>query len=127
MKRSIIATTCAIAAVAAAAAPAADAKGGGRVVKAAAHCTGTSTGLLKVKADDGRLAIELEVDQNRSGVRWNVRLADRGARVFAGKARTVAPSGAFHVRKLTANRAGADVITARATRAGETCTARVVF
>jgi hypothetical protein len=60
-------------------------------------------------------------------VLWNVRLADQGVRVFTGKARTAAPSGAFTVRKLIANREGADVVKATATRAGETCTARVTF
>lgn len=107
---------------AAGAAPAAAKSGDVRV---AGRCTARTTSKLKVKHDDGRIEAELEVDSNRNGQRWNVRLTDQGVLVFAGAATTKAPSGSFEVERRIPNRAGTDVIRATATNpaTGETCTA----
>ena len=103
----------------------ASAKGGGGDVRVAGRCTARSTSKLKVKHDDGRIEAELEVDSNRVGQRWNVRLTDQGVQVFSGTATTTAPSGSFEVERRIANRAGVDVVRATATNpaTGETCTA----
>jgi hypothetical protein len=45
--------------------------------------------------------------------------------IFSGQRRTLAPSGSFEVRVLTANRAGLDVIRARATYGGRVCSGAV--
>jgi hypothetical protein len=37
-------------------------------------CTGGARAKLKAEHDDGRLEVEFEVDQNRTGVRWKVRV-----------------------------------------------------
>jgi hypothetical protein len=77
-------------------------------------CSGGATWKLKAKNDDARLEIEFEVDQNVSGRRWNV-VINRGSRVIFRGARTTAPpSGSFTVRRLPANPAGSDRITATA-------------
>ncbi len=103
----------------------AGAKGGGGDVRVAGRCTGRTTSKLKVKPDNGRIEAEFEVDSNRNGQRWNVRLTDQGVQVFAGTATTTAPSGSFEVERRIANRAGTDVIRATATNpaTGETCSA----
>jgi hypothetical protein len=87
-------------------------------------CTGATDWKLKAKPDDGRLEVEFEVDSNRNGQVWSVRITDNGVRVFAGNRTTQPPSGSFEVERHIANRAGADNIRARATnaRTGESCT-----
>ena len=90
-------------------------------------CTGKSTSKLKLSAENGRLEVEFEVDQNRNGVPWTVVLTRNGARVAQLARTTKAPSGSFEARRLVANSAGADVVKATATRRGETCSARATF
>ena len=87
-------------------------------------CTGASDWKLKAKPDDGRLEVEFEVDSNRNGQVWSVRMTDNGVQVFSGTRTTQPPSGSFSVERRIANRAGADTIRARATnaRTGESCT-----
>ncbi len=86
-------------------------------------CSGSSDWKLKAKHDDGRIEVEFEVDSNRVGQNWRVRLADNGTTFFTGTRRTTAPSGAFEVRRFTGNRAGIDHIVGTATNpaTGETC------
>jgi hypothetical protein len=107
-------------------APAASASGGGGGgAQVNGMCTGSSSSTLKAKPGNGRLEVEFEVDSNRVGQKWSVRLADNGTQFFAGTRTTMAPSGSFEVRKFTANRPGADRIVARATNSatGEVCRA----
>jgi len=56
-------------------------------------------------------------------------LADNGTKIFKGQRTTKDPSGAFTVRKLTADLAGSDTITARAKNvaSGEVCSASVTI
>lgn len=89
---------------------------GGGGVQTQDSCTGASDWKLKAKADNGRLEVEFEVDSNKVGQMWNVRLFDNGTRFFAGTRTTMAPSGSFEVRQFTTNQAGPDRITARATK-----------
>jgi hypothetical protein len=92
--------------------------------RVAGSCTGGSTAKLKVKHDDGRLETEFEVDQNRNGVQWTVRLRREGKLVVKTNATTSAPSGSFSVERKIADPAGSDRITARAkSPSGEVCTA----
>ncbi|MDH2416195.1 hypothetical protein [Nocardioides sp. CER19] len=81
---------------------------------------------LKAKHDDGRIEVEFEVDSNRAGQNWTVRIRDDGALVVARHARTAGRSGSFSVEKKIANRPGPDKIRARATFKNRTCTGTVV-
>jgi hypothetical protein len=87
------------------------------------NCTGATDWKLKAKPDDGRLEVEFEVDSNRNGQVWSVRMTDNGVQVFSGTRTTQPPSGSFSVERRIANRAGVDTIRARATnaRTGEVC------
>ncbi|HEU4701380.1 MAG TPA: hypothetical protein VFS37_02780 [Conexibacter sp.] len=102
--------------------------GGDRGKRVAGSCTGSSTAKLKAKPDDGRLEVEFEVDQNRNGVTWQVRVRRDGVLVVRRGATTHAPSGSFSVEKKIANPAGSDRIAARATSpSGEVCTASLTI
>jgi hypothetical protein len=119
-----IAVTGALVATAAPAALAKDPE-----VRRSGTCSQGAAWKLKAKSDNGRLEVELEVDSNRVGQTWSVRIKDNGVLVHSGTARTVAPSGSFEVERRVANRAGTDTITAYARHAasGQTCSARVVL
>jgi hypothetical protein len=90
-------------------------------------CSAKSTAKLKLSGENGRIEVEVEVDQNRNGVPWTVALTRDGARVTRVLRVTKAPSGSFTLRRLIANPAGPDVVRAAATRRGETCTARATW
>jgi hypothetical protein len=97
-------------------------------VRVAGSCTGPATSKLKLSAEDGRIEVELEVDQNRVGVTWTVALRRNGTRVFRGTRVTRGPSGSFELRRLVADGAGAETISARATNArGQVCTATAAW
>jgi hypothetical protein len=107
-------------------APAAPAKDGDVLVRGT--CTGRSTSKLKLSDEDGRIEVEFEVDQNRNGVPWTIVLRRDGVRVAAAVRVTRPPSGSFELRRVIANGAGTDVVSARATRrSGEVCSARGTF
>ena len=96
-------------------------------VRVAGKCSGASTAKLKLSPEKGRIEVAFEVDQNRAGVRWNVVLTSHGRQVARMARVTARPSGSFTARKLVANVAGADVVTATARRSGETCTAKATL
>ena len=107
------------------AAPAAFASGGDGV-RASGKCSASSTWKLKAKHDDRRIQWEFEVDQNKVGAMWAVRIKQNGTRIFAGKRVTKAPSGSFTVRLLAQNHAGTDSFRASATNVAtdESCVGR---
>jgi hypothetical protein len=90
------------------------ASAGGREVTRSGGCSARSHWKLKVKADDGGLEVEFEVDQNVVGDTWAVRIVQDGDRIFAGRRTTQAPSGSFTVERTTRNNAGTDNFVARA-------------
>ncbi len=82
---------------------------------------------LKAKADNGKIEVEFEVDSNKVGQTWSVRMGDNGHRFYTGTRTTKAPSGSFSVARVISNRVGTDQIRARATRGTATCAASVNF
>jgi hypothetical protein len=122
MKKAFIVTVAV--SIAAAAAPAIAPASGGNDVRSTGKCSGSSTSKIKVKQRDGRLEVEFEVDQNRNGVPWTVKLSRNGTVVASMTATTRAPSGSFEIHRVIAGRLGTARVAAVATRAsGETCTA----
>ena len=97
----------------------------GDVVKTGS-CSGASNWKLKLSPDGGQIQLEFEVDQNKVGRTWAVRIKENGARIFAGKRVTKAPSGSFTVRLFADNPAGTDFFRASATNVatGESCVGR---
>ena len=90
-------------------------------------CSARTDYQFKVQPRGSTFEFEFEVDSNRNGQAWRVRIADNGTVVFKGTRRTVAPSGSFSVSGRTADLAGTDRFVARATNlaTGETCIARI--
>ena len=105
------------------------ASAGDRDVERSGSCGRSSDWKLKVGPEDGRLEVEFEVDQDRVGDRWRVRIRHDGQLAFAGRRTTHGPSGSFEVRIVEPNRAGADAFRGMATnlRTGETCVGTVSF
>lgn len=101
------------------------ASGGGEKVVTEGACSGASAWKLQLSPENGRLEVELEVDQNVIGDTWKVVLKDNGTVFFQGQAVTQGPSGSFEVRKLTADRVGTDNVVglAKNLSTGETCKA----
>jgi hypothetical protein len=101
------------------------ASGGGGGITTEGSCSGASTWKLKLSPENGRLEVDLEVDQNDIGDTWRVIMKDNGAVFFRGKAVTQGPSGSFEIRKLTTDRVGTDNVVglARNVSTGETCMA----
>ena len=124
LRRLVLA--CTISAAALVAIPTTSAKDGDVLVRGT--CTKASTAKLKLSEEDGRIEVEFEVDQNRNGVRWSVVLR-RPATVLLRTTRlTRPPSGSFELRRVVADLAGRDRISARATSpSGEVCRATAAF
>lgn len=96
-------------------------------VEVAGTCTKASTSKLKLSEEDGGIEVEVEVDQNRRGVRWVVTLRRNGTLVGRRVRLTRGESGSFEARFVTRNAPGADRFVARAARLGERCVARATF
>jgi hypothetical protein len=97
------------------------ASGGGGGVRSSGSYTNGGHFELKAKHDDRAIEMEYEVDSNRAGQVWAVRITDNGAVVVSRHATTAGRSGSFTVRKVIANRPGTDKIHARATFKNHTC------
>ena len=100
---------------------------GGDDVRNQGTCDAGSTSKIKAKTDDGKLEVEFEVDQNKNGEKWRVKLKDNSDVVFRGDAVTKAPSGSFSLERRIADQPGADSIVAKAKNrdSGERCSAKV--
>ena len=86
-------------------------------------CTARSDWKLKLSPENGRIEVEFEVDQNRNGQRWNMKMKRNGNVFWRGSRTTRPPSGSFEVRRLARNGAGTEriVVRARNPRTGEVC------
>jgi hypothetical protein len=96
------------------------ASGGGGVVSSSGACTGGGHFELKAKHDNGAIEMEYQVDSNRAGQVWAVRITDNGVVVVSRHA-TTGPGGSFTIRKIIANLPGPDKIHAHATFKNHTC------
>jgi hypothetical protein len=92
-------------------------------------CSGATDWKLKAGHRDGRIEVEFEVDSNRNGQTWRVRILDNSVLRYSGLRVTKAPSGSFSVERRIRNMAGSDRIVARARNlaSGEVCVGRVTI
>jgi hypothetical protein len=87
------------------------------------QCSGSSDWKLKLSPENGKIELEFEVDSNKSGQDWRVKLFHDGNRFFTGTRTTGGASGSFTVRQVVANHSGTDSFKAKAVNlaSGETC------
>lgn len=100
---------------------------GGHRVTNQGSCSRHGTFKLTAKHDDGAIEIEYEVDTNRPGQHFAVRLTDNATVIATRSAVTGGRSGSFTVSKRTANRAGADTIRAHAVSGRNVCGGHVTL
>ena len=86
-------------------------------------CSGAADWKLKLSPDNGKLEVEFEVDANKVGQTWRVKIKRDGNVLASGTRVTQAPSGSFEFRTRVSNRAGTDTIVARARNvaSGQVC------
>jgi len=100
---------------------AADDGDGRRDVRRTGTCTGSSHTTLRLRADDGTIRVELEIDTNQSGASWTVILLHERRTAYHGIVRT-GRSGSFKLRYTVPDWFGTDSVVARATSPRrETC------
>ena len=122
--RSLLATTLVAGAILAV--PSTAAAAGNDIIRTGS-CSGTADWKLKAGPDNGRLEVEFQVDSNRAGQVWRVRILDNGVLRYDALRTTQAPSGSFSVTRRIPNMAGTDHILARArnVRSGQLCIAKL--
>ena len=84
-------------------------------------CSGRAAWKVKVESDDGRLEVEAEVDSGRTGQGWRWKLRHNGSVTSRGRGWTSGSSGSFEVERTIVDLAGTDVVSFRATYAGQVC------
>ena len=121
IKRPLLLLVVSLALVAGLAAPAS--ASGGDATRVNGTCSGATLWKLKAKSRDGNLEVEFEVDSNRNGQVWSVRIDQNRATVYSGSRTTRPPSGSFGVSRVLPDTVGADRLVAVATnaRSGERC------
>src|SRR4051794_23776722 len=89
------------------------AKGGNDVIRRGS-CSGSSDWKLKLSPEDGRIEVEYEVDSNKVGQHWRVKLYENGNRIFRGTKTTQGASGSVTLRTPADNKARTDPFPAPA-------------
>ena len=93
-------------------------------VRQAGTCTSRSKSKLRLRAEEGWIRIDFEVDSRRAGSAWRVILLHERRIVLRTTRRTVGPEASFEVRRIVEDWFGADAVIARATGPrGEVCRA----
>jgi hypothetical protein len=92
------------------------------------NCSASTDWKLKLSPENGRIEVEFEVDQNRNGQTWDVKLKKNGTSFWSGQRTTQAPSGSFDARRVVSGGSG-DRFTGIATnpRSGEVCRGTATF
>lgn len=90
-------------------------------IRRAGFCSAASSVKLRLRAEEGRIRVELEIDTRR-GAPWSVVLLHERRIVFRGRLRSADTSGSFELKRIVADWFGPDAIVARAKGpGGESC------
>lgn len=90
-----------------------DGKDGRTEVRVTGVCTASATVKLRLRAEDGRLELQFEVEHARQGA-WRVALVRERRVVWKGAATVTRASKSFEVERTVADLPGADTVVARA-------------
>lgn len=129
MRKIRISATLAAAALTAATLAPAPAVAGDRQVLRTGSCNSAAVWKLKVSPENGRLEVQYEVDTNRRGQRFRVRIFHGPRRIHNAVHTTRGRSGSFTARLLATNTSGRDRFRARAVQlnGGQRCAGRIRF
>jgi hypothetical protein len=89
-------------------------------VRVAGVCGKGATSKLKLKARDGVIEAEFEVDHNRAGTAWRVVFVQERRVVYRGRARTYGPSGSWSIEERLADLPGSPQRGRRVSRCSAT-------
>jgi hypothetical protein len=93
----------------------------GREVEKHGQCSGSAHWELEADHEGGRLEMEFEVNAQKAGVNWKVKLSHDGS-VFDALVRTTNHEGNFEVDRYVKNTSGPDTLGARAiSPSGQIC------
>jgi hypothetical protein len=112
----------ALAAVGATAVPAGADDGGRAEVRVTRKCTGASSLRLRVRAEDGWITIDAEIERALPRSRWTV-IVLHERRTVARVALRARGAGEVELRRTVRDWFGRDAIVVRAAADGETCRA----
>lgn len=82
-------------------------------VRVRGTCSGRSTSSLRLRADDGRIRVELRIDTRRHNARWSVILLHERRTAYRGTLRT-GSSGSLRLRRTVRDLYGRDALVVRA-------------
>ena len=82
-------------------------------VRRTGTCTATSSTTMRLRADDGRLRVELEIEHSRRGSTWAVILLHERRIAFRGTLRA-RDDGSIKLRRTVPDWLGSDTVAARA-------------
>lgn len=90
-------------------------------VRRAGTCSRSSDVELRLRADDGRIRVELEIETSRRGTRWSVIVLHERRTTFRGEIRTRS-DGSLELRRSVPDWFGTDTVVVRASGPrAETC------
>jgi len=122
--RKLALAVCVALALAAAAPALASARDDDDDARVKGTCGKGVTSQLRLRAEDGAISVEFELDSNRGGQRWRLVLVHERRVVWRGRERTRSGSGSFRIRRSVPDFAGVDQVSVRASaRSGNTCQA----
>lgn len=91
------------------------------------RCSASSRARLRLRAEEGRISVRVEVSTRRHRAPWGVVLLHERRIVFTGRMRTSASSGSLELRRSVDDWFGPDAVVVRATGpAGESCRVSVI-
>jgi hypothetical protein len=118
-RRAVIIVPAALAALAIAAPAAAVGADGGDDVRREGVCSGRSEVSLRLRADDGEIRVEVELEAARRGSRWFVIVLHERRTAFRGTLR--ARGDSLRLRRSVRDWYGSDTFVVRASAGRETC------
>jgi hypothetical protein len=97
----------------------------GREVDKHGRCSGAAHWELDADHEGGRLEMEFEVNAQKAGVNWKVKLSHNGS-VFDSLTKTTNHEGNFEVDRYVKDASGTDTLGAKATSpSGQVCKAQL--
>jgi len=100
----------------------------GGEARVAGTCTGEATSKLRIRARDGAIELQFELEHSRAGAAWRVAVVHERRVAWRGVRRATATGAAFELDRRLPDLAGTDAVTVTAWGpSGATCRATAVL